>query len=110
MADHVTPAYPRAIAVDFDGTLFETDYPTILAPKKEIIARAKAERSAGSVLILWTCRAGEDLEAAIKACAAEGLTFDFINENDPRRVRFWGNDCRKISADEYWDDLAVRVF
>lgn len=109
MADNLTRSYPKAIAIDFDGTLFETDYPTIIAPKHEVIARAKAEQSAGAVLILWTCRSGEPLSDAIEACAKEGLIFDFINENDPRRTAFWGNDCRKISADAYWDDLAVRI-
>lgn len=28
-----TPPYPRCIAVDFDGTLFVTDFPHIVEPK-----------------------------------------------------------------------------
>jgi hypothetical protein len=32
--------------------------------------------------------------------------FDAINENLPVNVAAFGNDCRKIFADEYWDDKA----
>ena len=51
-----TPPYPRCIAVDFDGTLFVTDFPHIVEPKWDVINRAKAEQAKGTVLILWTCR------------------------------------------------------
>ena len=53
-----TPPYPRCIAVDFDGTLFVTDFPHIVEPKWDVINRAKAEQAKGTVLILWTCRHG----------------------------------------------------
>ena len=40
-----TPPYPRCIAVDFDGTLFVTDFPHIVEPKWDVINRAKAEQA-----------------------------------------------------------------
>ena len=62
-----TPPYPRCIAVDFDGTLFVTDFPHIVEPKWDVINRAKAEQAKGTVLILWTCRHGEHLEDALQS-------------------------------------------
>lgn len=32
-----------------------------------------------------------------------------MNDNLPERVALYGGDTRKVSADEYWDDLAVTV-
>ena len=58
----------KAIAIDFDGTLCTNDYPNIGEPNWEIIAEAKMEQANGAELILWTCREGEMLDAALKAC------------------------------------------
>ena len=41
--------------------------------------------------------------------SARGLYFDAVNANLPERIAYFGGDCRKISADEYWDDRAVVV-
>ena len=94
----------KIIAIDFDGTLFETEYPTILRPISPVISLAKAEREGGAKLILWTCREGAELDAAVEACRAEGLEFDAINDNLPEGKAKWGNNPRKVAADEYWDD------
>lgn len=50
--------FPRCIAVDFDGTLFVTDFPHIYEPKWDVINRAKAEQAAGTVLILGPAGTG----------------------------------------------------
>ena len=42
-------------------------------------------------------------------CAGHGLEFDAHNENVQELIDLYGNDCRKIGADEYWDDKAVRI-
>lgn len=95
------------IAVDFDNTLFNTDYPNILEPKWDIINWCKLQQTQGNTLILWTCREGKHLQDAIDACKQVGLVFDYVNENDPKRVELFGNDCRKIGADIYVDDLSL---
>jgi hypothetical protein len=95
------------IAVDFDGTLCELDYPRIGEPIWNRIREVKEEQRRGHVIILWTCRTGELLEQAVDWCANKGLHFDFVNENDPRRVARYGSDSRKISYDLCLDDLAV---
>lgn len=100
----------KAIAIDFDGCLCQDRWPAIGPPNREVIRRALAEQRAGAALILWTCREGRYLREAVDACRLWGLVFDEINANLPERVAAYGNDCRKISADEYWDDRAVRVW
>lgn len=47
------------IAIDFDGTIVENNYPDIGAPRLPVINAIKALQSQGHEFILWTCRAGE---------------------------------------------------
>lgn len=96
----------RVVAVDFDGTLCECKYPDIGAPVTPVIEYVKERKAAGDIVILWTCRVGEHLENAVEWCKRQGLTFDYINENAPEKVGQYGEDTRKISADEYIDDKA----
>lgn len=100
----------KIIAVDFDGTLCENKYPAFGAPRKDVINRLLKEQQAGARVILWTCRRGEDLAAAIYWCLEQGLVFDAINENLKDTVEYFGSDSRKVCADEYWDDKAVLPF
>ena len=97
----------KVIAIDFDGTLFETEYPKILRPILPVIRMAKEHREAGNKLILWTCREGAELDAAVSACREQGLEFDAVNDNLPELKERWGNNPRKVAADEYWDDHAT---
>lgn len=100
-------ADPKIIAVDFDGTLCERNYPEIGAPHDDVISIVKKLKAAGNVLILYTCRRDEYLTAAVDWCVARGLTFDYINENAPQIIERYGSDTRKISADVYIDDKAI---
>ena len=94
----------KVIAIDFDGTLCENKFPEIGEPLWPVIFAAKAEQERGSKLILWTCRTGKELDEAVEAAEDWGLTFDAVNENLPERIELFGNDPRKIGADEYWAD------
>ena len=97
----------KIIAIDFDGTLCRNAFPNIGEPKMDVIRAAKVEASKGTRLILWTCRTGELLEAALRWCYELGLEFDAVNENLPETLEHFGSDCRKVFANEYWDDRAV---
>lgn len=97
----------KAIAIDFDGCLCENAWPEIGAPHMDVINAARQERENGTALILWTCRVGERLGEAVAWCAGFGLVFDAVNANLPERIAEYKNDCRKVCADEYWDDAAV---
>ena len=90
-------------AVDFDGTLAETDYPRIIAPKIDMINALKMLSTLDNTIILNTCRHGEELNEAVAWCKEQGLIFDYINENAPEMIEKYG-DCRKIYADFYIDD------
>ena len=91
-------------AIDFDGTLCHIAWPDIGPPRKRMIRKAKRLKRRGHKLILWTCREGELLDRAVIWCAYHGLCFDAVNENLPERIAQYGGDCRKISADFYYDD------
>ena len=91
-------------AVDFDNTLAVTRFPEIVEPKRKIVAAVKMLKA-----ILWTSRAGRDLEAAVEWCHGQGLEFDAVNEPLPEQVARWGNDTRKVYADFYIDDKAMSV-
>lgn len=103
------PKMPRTIAVDFDNTLFETDWPEIKKPIWTVINAARTAKEEGAALILWTTREGDNLMAALEACENVGLTFDAVNENTEAMKKLWGNDPRKVGATEYWDDRAVKL-
>lgn len=99
----------KAIAIDFDGCLCEWAWPEIGAPHTDVINKAIREQVNGTALILWTCRVGRLLEDAVDWCRSYGLEFDAVNANLPDRITAYRNDCRKVSADEYWDDRAIHM-
>lgn len=96
------------IAVDFDGTLCTNEYPEIGEPNVKLIAYLIRRGVMGDRLILWSCRVDEKLQEAVKWCKAHGLEFDAVNENLPELIEAFGNDTRKIYADIYLDDRALR--
>lgn len=97
--------YPEIYAVDFDGTLNLADrYPELGKPNRELIKFLREKQRQGDKIILWTCREGELLEAAVLFCQENGLTFDAINDNTKENKTYWGNNCRKVAANYYIDD------
>ncbi len=98
----------KVYAVDFDGTLCESQYPKIGKPKNNIINYVKKLKRQGHYIVLWTCREGESLKEAIKWCADRDLIFHEYNRNIPRRIQHFESDPRKIGADYYIDDRAIK--
>lgn len=94
----------KIIAVDFDGTLCENDWPEIGAPNEELIEYLRNRKEDGDKLILWTCRVGDMLQKAVEWCENKGLVFEAVNENLPEIIQSFGSDTRKIFANEYIDD------
>ena len=97
----------RIIAVDFDGTLSLGTWPSTGPANKELIDFLKEQKENGDKLILWTCREGEALKAAVRWCEKEGLVFDSVNDNIPEMIERYGTNSRKVSCDYYIDDRAV---
>ena len=99
----------KIIAVDFDGCLCVNQWPEIGEANLGAIGPLLHRQDRGDKLILWTCREGYALQQALDWCARYGLKFDAVNANLPEMNAMYGNDSRKIGADEYWDDKAVNV-
>jgi len=110
---HVKDEYSglKIIAVDFDGTLCENQWPEIGPPNDEVIRYILEEQKLGAKLILWTNRSSVELLAARRWSEEHGIVFDAVNENLPEIIEaFGGRDTRKVYADEYIDDRANTRF
>lgn len=99
----------KTIAVDFDGCLCEAKWPDIGEPRQQVINELIKQQADGAKLILWTCREGHQLQAAVMWCLNHGLKFDAVNDNLEENKEYFGNNSRKVWANEYWDDKSVLV-
>jgi hydroxymethylpyrimidine pyrophosphatase-like HAD family hydrolase len=99
---------PFIIAVDFDGTLVQDEYPSIGAKIERVFNEVKRWKSHGHKIVLWTCRDGVQLQEAIDWCNQQGLYFDAVNENIIETKKMFNNDTRKVYANIYLDDKAIR--
>ena len=97
------------IAVDFDGTIVEHEYPRIGKDKLFAIETLKELQKYGALLILWTFRSGIELDEAVEYCISRGVEFYAINRNYPEEI-FDDTISRKINADVYIDDKNVGGF
>jgi len=90
------------IAVDFDGTIVEHEYPKIgraIPFAIETLLKLQQERH---ILLLWSVREGDLLQDAINYCEKKGLTFYAANKNHPEEDR--ETAARKLNADMFIDD------
>lgn len=94
----------KTFAVDFDGTISLGKWPEVVPANERLISYLLERKQYGDKLILWTCRAGEALDAAIYFCAQYGLHFDAVNDNLPEVIERYGSNSRKITCDYYIDD------
>lgn len=97
------------IAVDFDGTIVEHQYPEIGKEKLFAFQTLKELEKKGARLILWTFRTGIELEAAVEFCKKNGIEFYAVNKNYPEEIMD-ESVSRKIDADIYIDDKNVGGF
>jgi hypothetical protein len=97
------------IAVDFDGTIVEHKYPAIGEELLFAFDTLKALQKNGHILILWTYRAGKELDEAVDYCRQNGLTFYAVNKSYPEEI-FDSTISRKIDADMFIDDRNVGGF
>lgn len=102
---------PKAltIAVDFDGTVVDHEYPKIGKEKLFAFASLKKLQQDGHKLILWTYREGPLLEEAVEYCKQNGIEFFAVNESYPGE-KLDENTSRKIHADLFIDDRNVGGF
>lgn len=92
------------LAVDFDGTCVEHEYPQVGpdVPLAETTLKMLSEEC-GCKIILWTMRHDKGLEDAVKWFEDRGITLYGINEN-PHQSSWTGSP--KAYAHMYIDDAA----
>ncbi|TWP23863.1 hypothetical protein ETU08_04030 [Apibacter muscae] len=99
----------KIIAIDFDGTIVEDNYPEIGRPLLFAFETMQKLQSKGYRLILWTYRSGKALEEAIEFCRKNGIEFYSVNSSYEGEV-FEESQSRKINADYFIDDRNLGGF
>ncbi len=94
------------IAIDFDGTIVEDDYPYIGKTKLFAFETLIKLQENGHRLILWTYRDGKTLKEAVLFCKENGVSFYAINKSFPEE-EFDSGYSRKINADIFIDDRNI---
>jgi len=92
------------ISIDFDGTIVTIAYPQIGKLRngaKETINRWYNE---GHTIVINSCRAEQMQKDMVRFLVANGIMFSYVNANAKHLIDLYGMDCRKISADVYFDD------
>jgi len=97
------------IAVDFDGTIVDHEYPKIGKTKLFAFETLKALQKRGDLLILWTFRSGKELQESVEFCKRNGVEFYAVNKNYPEEI-YDDSISRKIEADIFIDDRNVGGF
>lgn len=92
------------IAVDFDGTCVEHEYPDVGLPVEGAVEVLTALNRKGHRLILYTMRSGDRLEAAKQWFKARKIDLWAINNNPEQSA--W-TESVKVYADIYIDDAAL---
>jgi hydroxymethylpyrimidine pyrophosphatase-like HAD family hydrolase len=95
------------IAVDFDGTIVEHEYPAIGRPLLFAFETLRKLQEQRHQLILWTYRSGKELDEAVEFCRKNGIEFYAVNKNYPEEVFDEKTVSRKIQADYYIDDRNI---
>lgn len=97
------------VAVDFDGTIVEDEYPKIGKPQIFAFETLKKLQEKGYRLILWTYRSGKPLKEAVAFCKENGIEFYAVNKSFPEE-EYNEKYSRKINADLFIDDRNIGGF
>ena len=93
------------IAVDFDGTIVEHEYPAIGREIPFATETLKMLMKQNHKLIMWSVREGKLLDDAVKWCKDRGVEFYAVNKDYPEETLSNNNHfSRKLKADVFIDD------
>lgn len=96
------------IAVDFDGTIVEHDYPRIGRERPFATETLRRLISDQHRLILWTVREGQLLQEAVDWCKSKGVEFYAVNKDYPEEeVEKNNHFSRKLKVDIWIDDRNI---
>lgn len=93
------------IAVDFDGTIVEHQYPKIGRPIPFATETLQQLQKDGHRLLLWSVRSGDLLQEALDYCESKGVKFYAANKNHPEEDP--AKASRKLDADIFIDDRNI---
>lgn len=98
---------PFIIAIDFDGTICNSNFPEFGDPIDGAIYYInKLAEFKNLYIIIWTCR-HETVDAVSDWLLLHRIPFHNINKPCPQSIEKYGNDSRKIGAEVYVDDKQV---
>ena len=110
--------YAPVIAIDFDGTIVEHDFPRIGALKPWAKSVINKWYDMGYKIIIWTCRNNHEpdhpewdqapISAVREFLMKEGVKFHGINQQQPGLGFYL--EARKIFANVYIDDRNMGGF
>lgn len=92
------------IAVDFDGTIVEHNYPGIGRELPFATATIRKLIEEQHQIILWTVRKGKLLQEAVDWCKERGIEFYAVNKNFPEEHVDNEQGYCKINAELFIDD------
>ena len=92
------------IAIDFDGTCVEHEYPSVGMDVEGAVETLRALNNKGHKLILFTMRSGDKLDKAVKWFKDRNIELWAVNENPEQKQ--W-TESPKVFADVYIDDAAL---
>lgn len=92
------------VAVDFDGTIVEHNYPDIGPECPGAVETLKWLHECGAKIILWTMRSRVELVNAVAWCVGHGITLGGVNKNPDQDS--W-TTSPKAYAHIYIDDAAL---
>ena len=96
------------IAVDFDGTIVEHQYPQIGPEIPFATETLRMLIQEHHRLILWSVREGALLDEAVEWCRQRGVEFYAVNRDYPEEEKEKNNHfSRKLKVDMWIDDRNV---
>jgi len=94
------------VAVDFDGTILQSEYPNVGEPIPYAVQSLNKMIDVGIRIVIWTCRS--DILPVIDFLDAHNIEVDAINSNNALTQKEWEKfnwkNSRKIGADVYIED------
>lgn len=95
------------LAVDFDGTIAEDSFPEVGLIRKGAKKYLQQLADDGHKIIINTCRTGRFEGMAEDFLIKHEIPYNYINNNLPKMIKMYKQDCRKISADYYIDNRNI---
>jgi len=96
------------ILIDFDGCVTEADaFPKVAPLRVDAIKVLNLWNNQGHTILFASCREGRFQEEAEAMLRTHGVPYHSFNENNSKRIEYYGHDSRKIGCDFLIDDKEI---